>query len=98
MAANLAVAAHPEAHGEYNVGTGVESTVIDLVEALREAAGDGAPDFEPEFAPARPGEVLRSCLDVSRARTELGFTAQTQLVEGLRATLDAVRAETASAS
>ena len=72
--------------------------MIDLVEALREAAGDGAPDFEPEFAPARPGEVLRSCLDVSRARTELGFTAQTQLVEGLRATLDAVRAETASPS
>jgi UDP-glucose 4-epimerase len=98
VAANLAVAAHPEAHGEYNVGTGVESTVIELVEALREAGGDEARDFEPEFAPARPGEVLRSCLDVSRARTELRFAAQTQLVEGLRATLDAVRAETASPS
>jgi UDP-glucose 4-epimerase len=98
VAANLAVAAHPEAHGEYNVGTGVESTVIDLVDALREAAGDEAQDFEPEFAPARPGEVLRSCLDVSRARSELGFTAQTHLVEGLRATLDAVRDETASPS
>jgi hypothetical protein len=35
---------------------------------------------------------------VSRARTELGFTAQTSLVDGLRATLDAVRAETASPS
>jgi UDP-glucose 4-epimerase len=98
VAANLAVAAHPEAHGEYNVGTGLESSVIELVAALREAAGDDAPEFEPEFAPARPGEVLRSCLDVGRARSELGFTAQTSLVDGLRATLDAVRAETASPS
>jgi UDP-glucose 4-epimerase len=96
VAANLAVAAHPEAHGEYNVGTGVESTVIELVSALREAAGEDAGDFEPEFAPARPGEVLRSCLDVRRARSELGFSASTTLVDGLRATLDAVRAETAA--
>jgi len=96
VAANLAVAAHPEAHGEYNVGTGVESSVIEVVAALREAAGEDAPEFEPEFEPARAGEVLRSCLDVSRARTELGFTASTTLVDGLRATLDAVRAETAA--
>ena len=98
VAANLAVAAHPEAHGEYNVGTGVESTVIEVVDALREAAGEDAPEFEPEFAPVRAGEVLRSCLDVTRARMELGFTASTSLVEGLRATLDAVRAETAASS
>jgi UDP-glucose 4-epimerase len=96
VAANLAVAAHPEAHGEYNVGTGVESSVIELVAALREAAGEDVGDFEPEFAPARPGEVLRSCLDVGRARRDLGFTAETSLVDGLRATLDAVRAETAA--
>jgi UDP-glucose 4-epimerase len=95
VAANLAVAADPQAHGEYNVGTGVESTVLDVVAAVREAAGVGERDFEPEFAPARPGEVERSCLDVSRARAELGFTASTGLVEGMRATLDAVRAEVA---
>ncbi len=28
---------------------------------------------DPEFLPARPGEVSRSCLDVSRAREELGW-------------------------
>jgi UDP-glucose 4-epimerase len=97
VAANLAAAAHPEAHGEYNVGTGVESTVLDVVAALREAAGEGHGGFEPEFAPARAGEVQRSSLDVTRARSELGFTASTSLVEGMRATLDAVRAEAASA-
>jgi UDP-glucose 4-epimerase len=98
VAANLAAAAHPEAHGEYNVGTGVESTVLDVVAALREAGQEERNGFEPEFAPARPGEVQRSSLDVTRARSELGFTASTGLVEGMRATLDAVRAEAASAS
>src|SRR5512132_3764229 len=70
VAANLAAAAHPEAHGAYNIGTGTEATVIDVVAALRTAAalGDGA--FEPEFAPARAGELQRSWLDVSRARAE----------------------------
>jgi UDP-glucose 4-epimerase len=97
VAANLAAAAHPEAHGEYNVGTGVESTVLDVVSALREAGGEAGDGFEPEFAPARPGEVQRSSLDVTRARSELGFTASTTLIEGMQATLDAVRAEAASA-
>jgi UDP-glucose 4-epimerase len=97
VAANLAAAAHPETHGEYNVGTGVESTVLDVVAALREAGGVNGDGFEPEFAPARPGEVQRSSLDVTRARSELGFTASTSLVEGMCATLAAVRAETASA-
>jgi UDP-glucose 4-epimerase len=95
VAANLVVAAHAAAHGEYNVGTGVESSVLEVVEALREAGGVDRDAFEPEFAPARPGEVQRSSLDVSRAREELGFTASTTLVEGMRATLDAVRAEVA---
>jgi len=96
VAANLAAAAHPEAHGEYNVGTGVESTVLDVVAALREAGGDEGERFKPEFAAARPGEVQRSSLDVTRARSELGFTASTGLVDGMRATLDAVRAEAAA--
>ena len=42
---------------------------------------------EPEFAPERPGEVRRSCLDVSRARRELGWEARVQLRDGLRTML-----------
>ena len=93
--ANLAAAAHPEAHGEYNIGTGAEVSVLEIIAALRQAAGAEIADgFEPEFAPARSGELQRSALDVSRARAELGFSAETGLVEGMRKTLDAVRAET----
>jgi UDP-glucose 4-epimerase len=92
VAANLAAAAHPEAHGAYNAGTGVESSVLEVVAALREAAGIGEGEFEPEFAPARAGELQRSSLDVTRARAELGFSAETDLVSGLRATLEWARA------
>jgi UDP-glucose 4-epimerase len=84
VAANL-LAADSELTGSYNVGTGVETSVLDLVAAFRELAG-GAP-FEPEHAPARAGEVLRSCLDASRARAALGWEPQVDLVAGLRLTL-----------
>jgi len=92
VAANLAAAAHPEAHGAYNVGTGVEASVLEVVAALRKAAGVGEGGFEPEFAPARAGELQRSSLDVRRARAELGFSAETDLVSGLRSTLEWTRA------
>ena len=92
VAANLAAAAHPEGHGAYNVGTGVESSVLEVVAALREAGGIGEGEFEPEFAPARSGELQRSSLDVTRARAELGFSAETDLVSGLRSTLEWARA------
>jgi UDP-glucose 4-epimerase len=75
--------------GEINVGTGQETTVLDIVEVMKELEPDAAAAFEPEFAPPRLGEIERSGLDVSRARDELGFTAQTPLRDGMRRTLDA---------
>ena len=92
VAANLAAAAHPEAHGAYNLGTGTESSVVEVLGALREAAGLGEGELDPEFAPARAGEVQRSSLDVTRARAELGFTAGTDLVSGMKPTLEWARA------
>jgi UDP-glucose 4-epimerase len=95
--ANLAAAEHPAASGEYNIGTEVESTVLELIDALREALGaDAADGFEPVFEPARLGELERSALDAGRARAELGFSARTPLTEGIRRTLDAARAELAA--
>jgi UDP-glucose 4-epimerase len=83
-------AAQASVTGEINVGTGKETTVLDIVAALRELEPElAAQGFEPDFRPGRLGEVERSCLDVSRAREELGFEARTSLLDGLRATLDA---------
>jgi UDP-glucose 4-epimerase len=91
VAANLAAAAHPEAHGAYNVGTGAESSVLEVIAALRAAAGVGEDGFQPRFAPARTGELQRSWLDVGRARAELGFTADTDLAAGMKPTLEWAR-------
>ena len=79
VAAQLA-AADAAAGGELNIGTGQETSVLDLVEVMRDL-GDGA-SFEPEFADPRLGEVERSCLDTSRARELLGWEASTPLTRG----------------
>jgi UDP-glucose 4-epimerase len=88
VAANLA-AAESDATGAFNVGTGVETTVLELAGALRDL-GDGRP-FAPEHAPERPGELHRSAIDPSRAREVLGWEARTPLAEGLRVTLASLR-------
>ena len=88
VAADLA-AADAAVHGPINIGTGIETSVLDIVEALAELGG--AEHFEPVFAPARPGELARSALDVTRARETLGWSATVSLREGLGLTLDASR-------
>jgi UDP-glucose 4-epimerase len=93
VAANLAAADNRDVGGAVNVGTGKETSVLDLVAILQEEGGRD--DFEPEFADARLGEIERSCLDVTRARIELGWEARTSLNDGMRATLDAARVELA---
>jgi UDP-glucose 4-epimerase len=79
--ANLRAAAG-ELTGPVNIGHGRETSVLDLISALADVAERPLP--EPEFAPERPGEVQRSCLDVSRARDELGWEAEVELRDGLR--------------
>jgi UDP-glucose 4-epimerase len=84
--ATLAASTRPA--GVFNVGTGAETSVLELLEACRRVAGV---DVKPAFAPPRPGELQRSVLDPALAERELGFRAQTALDEGLRATWDFVR-------
>jgi UDP-glucose 4-epimerase len=75
--------------GVFNVGTGVATSVLDLLEACIEVSGV---EVEPVFDPPRPGELQRSVLDTARAERELGFKAATPLTEGLAATWEFVRA------
>jgi UDP-glucose 4-epimerase len=92
VAANLAAAgAETLRHDVYNIGTGTEVSVLDLVSAVARAAGLDPAEFAPDFRPARPGEVVRSCLDVARARAELELPPPTPLERGLAATLAWVR-------
>ena len=85
VAANL-LAAGSEITGPVNIGHGQETSVLDLLDALRVAAPDRTmPD--PRFEPERAGEVRRSCLDVTRARADLGWQASVSLADGLRTIL-----------
>jgi UDP-glucose 4-epimerase len=77
------LAAEADLTGAINIGQGRETSVLELIEALNTASNRGSLK-EPVFAPARPGEVRRSCLDVSRARDELGWSAQVELCDGLQ--------------
>jgi UDP-glucose 4-epimerase len=88
VAANLA-ALDADVHGEINIGTSVETNVLELIAILRELSG--AERFEPQFAPARLGELPRSCLDITRARDTLGWAPSVAIREGLGLTLDASR-------
>ena len=69
--------------GPFNVGTGRETTVLDLHRSCAAAAGI---DAEPTLAEARLGDVRRSALDVTRIERELGWRAQVDLDEGIRRT------------
>jgi UDP-glucose 4-epimerase len=77
-----------DAAGPINVGTGRETSVLELVDALGELGG--ADSFEPEFAPARTGEVQAISIDAGRAERELGWRAEVGLEDGLRRTLDSL--------
>ncbi|MBV8529533.1 MAG: NAD-dependent epimerase/dehydratase family protein [Candidatus Dormibacteraeota bacterium] len=77
--ANVA-AVHGAATGAVNIGTGRETSVNRVVETLCAAAGfQGAPDH----VDMPPGEVSRSCLDVSRAGTLLGWAPGVDVEKGL---------------
>ena len=82
VVAGFLAAAGSDATGAVNIGTGVETAVLDLVTAI------GVP---AEHKPARTGEVARSCLDVERADDVLDWRAQVPLGEGLERTLAALR-------
>jgi UDP-glucose 4-epimerase len=69
--------------GVFNVGTGAETSVLELYELCRRVAGV---ELEAEPAPARLGELQRSVLDVSRAGSELGWRPEVGLEDGLRRT------------
>ena len=81
-------AADSDATGSYNVGRGVQTSVLDIVDALAAHSSNG---FQPEHAPARPGEVQHIALDASRSKAEFGWEAQVDLEQGLARTLDSLR-------
>jgi UDP-glucose 4-epimerase len=72
-----------------NVATGQETSVNDLLETMADVAGV---DVTAMIAPPRPGELMRSSLDIERAAIQLGWRPWTDLADGTRAVLEHIRA------
>jgi UDP-glucose 4-epimerase len=68
--------------GAWNIGTGVEVSVLELAAIISEISGT---PFDPEFAPFREGELERSAVSAELARRDLGWCPATTLAEGVRA-------------
>jgi len=74
----------------YNVGTGIETTVVDLYQELAAVLGD---DRLPEHGPGKPGEQRRSSVDGAKIRRELGLPEPLSLRDGFRRTAEWFRAK-----
>jgi UDP-glucose 4-epimerase len=73
-----------------NIGTGTETSVNELYRSMADNAGVADP---PEYAPARVGELDRSCLDATRAKMHLGWEPFTDLDTGTGAVIDWFRSQ-----
>lgn len=76
----------------FQVGTGRETSLNELVAMLFEVGGEAVAvtHLEPS-----PGDVPRNVSDISKARRVLGYEPQTALKDGLRRTVDWFRSHSA---
>jgi UDP-glucose 4-epimerase len=72
-----------QAGGIYNVGTGLETSVLELYGEIEQATGVAC---DARHAEPRLGELQRSVLDPGAAERDLGWRARTSLADGLRET------------
>lgn len=82
VAANLAAL---ESHyvGQINIGTGIETDVVEIYQHLRDAVGS---PLQPQHGPAKTGEQRRSVIDNRRAAEVLNWRPQVALADGLQRT------------
>jgi UDP-glucose 4-epimerase len=87
VGANLAAAsAAPEAVGQsFNIAGGRRISVNELIATLNRILGTA---IAPAYAPPRPGDVLHSLADISKAHRLLDGTPRVELTEGLRRTVE----------
>jgi len=70
----------PSAFSIFNVATGRQTSLLQLLEALEEPTGN---KVERIFSAARPGDIKHSLADISKVRNILGYTPGVELKEGL---------------
>lgn len=88
--ANMA-ASHTDLEGSFNVGTGIETSVNQLWDAIQAAAGMKG---KAVHGPAKEGEQMRSVLDGRALRTAASLPEPVTLEEGLGKTVEWLRRAT----
>lgn len=89
--ANLVASEHTSAPGQiFNICTGIETRIIDLVEVLQDLF-PSAP--APVFAEPRAGDIYRSIGSPQKAADLIGFRAEVTLDQGLKEAVEWMRAE-----
>jgi UDP-glucose 4-epimerase len=85
VAANILASEAPEVSGEtVNIACGERLSVNSLLELINAALGTEVP---PIHAASKPGEILHSIADISKARKILGYTPLVSHREGLERTI-----------
>ncbi len=72
--------------GTWNVSSGIETTIVELLHELERLLGTTA---VVDWQPARTGEVVRSSLVTDRLRRDLGWRPRRSLRDGLHEVLSA---------
>ncbi len=75
--------------GVYNVGSGRETTIAELAQAVVRAFGHD--EWEIHTGPEQRGDLRRSCADVNALEQATGWRPHTSLDEGMRRTIDWAR-------
>lgn len=84
--ANVLAATTPDIKFEvFNVAAGCDNTVLELVVLLNKIIGK---HIEPKHLPIRPGDVFRTCADISKIKKLLKFEPTVNFEEGLRLTVE----------
>jgi UDP-glucose 4-epimerase len=88
--ANLIASEHANAPGKiFNICTGIETRLLDLLDIMQELIPNVPP---PQFVAPRAGDLYRSVGSPQKAIDLLGFHAEVSLVDGLKETIDWMRA------
>ncbi len=87
--ANLAASEHPNAAGQvFNVCTGIETRLLDLLDVFYELLPNSP---QTEFAASRAGDIYRSVGSPQKALEVMGFKAQVSLENGLKEVIEWMR-------
>ncbi|MFH0762771.1 MAG: SDR family oxidoreductase [Candidatus Omnitrophota bacterium] len=86
----LAAAKEGAKEGAFNIASGKDYSVLELIEQLNLIINR---NIRPSFLEARPGDVFKTLADISKARDTLGFNPGIDFIQGLKLTVKYFKGE-----